>query len=363
MAFDARNQLYARAIRNSVDPGSVVLDLGAGIGVHGLIAAAAGAKRVFLVEPQPVVQAARDIARANGLADRVVIYQDHIEDVVLPEKVDLIVSVFTGNLLFTEDLLPSLFHARDRYLKPGGRLLPDRAELWLAPICAPQLHAKHVSCWSDSRLHGLDYSLARAFAANEMLFLERDALHGSTRLAPGAVLSEVDLAAATSADCKGEARSRVEVSGLCHGLLGWIRIKLEDEWMSTAPDSPPVHWSPVMLPIDPPLALAEGEDLAMTLLRPAHGDWTWSVTSGGESRRHSTFLAGFEGLERLGRRAPSYRAGLSEEGARVAHILALFADGLSNQQIADRLANDECVELGQMLVRVQALAMRYGKRS
>jgi predicted RNA methylase len=115
----------------------VVLDLGAGLGVHGLLAAAAGAKRVYLVEPEPVVQLAKEIARANGLADRIVILEGRIEEVELPEQVDLIISVFTGNLLYSEDLLPSLFHARDRYLKPGGHLVPDFAELLLAPCRRP----------------------------------------------------------------------------------------------------------------------------------------------------------------------------------------------------------------------------------
>ncbi|MEZ0309401.1 MAG: methyltransferase domain-containing protein, partial [Ramlibacter sp.] len=180
MVFDAnRNEAYAHAIRQLVRPGSVVLDLGAGLGLHGLLAAAAGAARVYLVEPQGVVQTALEAARAAGFADRIVVLQERIEDVQLPEPVDLIVSVFTGNLLFSEDLLPSLFHARDRYLKPGGSLLPDRAELWLAPLSAPNLHDKHVARWQDPVM-GLDYSSARALAANEILWLRRDEFAGAT---------------------------------------------------------------------------------------------------------------------------------------------------------------------------------------
>ncbi|MEE4236564.1 MAG: 50S ribosomal protein L11 methyltransferase, partial [Anderseniella sp.] len=76
MVFDDfRNALYAQAIRKCVTSDSVVLDLGAGLGIHGLIAADAGAKRVYLVEPEPVVQIAKEIARANGLADRIVVLE------------------------------------------------------------------------------------------------------------------------------------------------------------------------------------------------------------------------------------------------------------------------------------------------
>src|SRR5437868_14319233 len=57
MVFDdVRNRLYANALRNAIGPHSVVLDLGAGLGTHGLIAATAGARRVYCVEPQPVIR-------------------------------------------------------------------------------------------------------------------------------------------------------------------------------------------------------------------------------------------------------------------------------------------------------------------
>ena len=96
MAFDrTRNAAYAAAIRKHVTPESVVLDLGAGLGVLGLIAAAAGARKVYLVEPESVIHGAREVAARNGFGDRVVAIQGRIEDVELPEKVDIITSVFT----------------------------------------------------------------------------------------------------------------------------------------------------------------------------------------------------------------------------------------------------------------------------
>ncbi len=360
MAFDAnRNQLYADAIRRLVNEHSVVMDLGAGLGIHGLIAAAAGAARVYLVEPQPVVNSAVDAARASGLADRVIVMQDRIEDVALPEPVDLIVSVFTGNLLFSEDLLPSLFHARDRCLKPGGRLLPDRAQLWLAPLEAAQLHAKHVGRWSQSVM-GVDYSSARRFAANEILWLRREDFAGSSRLGGGAPLADVDLAKSSDADCNGEAVCRVETSGLCHGLLGWIRIHLLDQWLSTDPESPEVHWSPVMLPVDPPLPVSQGEELKLTLRRPARGDWTWSVTAQAGARRHSSFLASADGAKELARAAPASRPGLSPQGNRALRMLELLAQGFSNQAVADEMAAAHAMDRGQAMQEVQRIALRYG---
>lgn len=363
MVFDAhRNRLYAEAIRKLVTPASVVLDLGAGLGIHGLIAAAAGAKRVYMVEPEPVVRIAEEIARANGLADRVVALEGRIEDVGLPEQVDLIISVFTGNLLYSEDLLPSLFFARDRYLKPGGKLVPDLAELMLAPISAPAIHARHVSCWSEP-VFGLDFSAVRRFAANEILWLNRKAFEAE-RLGPGAELSAIELASAVNADCRGEAACRIEQSGLCHGLLAWIHIRLGDAWLSTDPSDAEVHWAPVVLPLDPPLVLQAGEEIAISLQRPVRGDWTWSVKAASGSRRHSSFMARSDGPGRLRKMAPDYRPGLGRHGGHTLHALTLMREGCSNQEIAQALvALDPAAfpSMEEALQRVQIMALRYAE--
>ncbi len=363
MVFDElRNGLYAEAIRKFVTPDSVVLDLGAGLGIHGLVAAAAGAKRVYLVEPEPVVQIAQEVARANGVDGRIVVMEGTIEELELPEQVDLIVSVMAGNLLFSEDLLPSLFHARDRYLKPGGRLVPDCAELLLAPVSAPDLHARYVSRWSEPIL-SLDFSPARRFANNEILWLDRNDLPAQAeRLAEGAVLSSVDLMTATRADCRGEVSCRVGTSGLCHGLLGWIRMRLGDHWLSTDPYGPEVHWLPALFPLDPPMQLDAAEEVRIQIQRPARGDWTWTVTAQSGTQRHSSFLAHADTARRLRRMAPDHRASLSRRGENALRILEMMREGRTNQDIARALTETESPSppgLEAALEQVQALALRY----
>lgn len=364
MVFDEfRNGLYAQAIHMRVTPDSVVLDLGAGMGIHGLIAAAAGARRVYLVEPEPVVQIAKEIAQVNGLADRIVVLDGAIEEVELPEAVDLIISVFTGNLLYSEDLLPSLFHARDRYLRPGGHLIPDFAELLLAPVYAPDIHARHVGRWSEKNL-GLDLSSARRFAANEMLWLNREELK-TERLAAGSVIAALDFMTADRADCQGEVRCRIEKSGICHGLLGWIRIRLGEQWLSTDSDSPEVHWSPVMLPLDPPLPLEAGEEIAISLQRPARGDWAWTVRATSGVRRHSSFLARADGPRQLRKMAPDFRPDLSQRGENTLRALTMMQEGKSNQEIAHALVSTDPVSFPSFegaLQRVQSLALRYARK-
>jgi SAM-dependent methyltransferase len=360
MVFDARrNAMYESAIHRLVTPGSVVLDLGAGAGLHGLMAAKAGARRVYLVEPEGVVTLAREAAQHAGVADRIEILQQRIEDVRLPQPVDLIVSVFTGNLLYSEDLLPLLFEARDRLLKPGGRVLPGRSRLLLAPLSAPALHDKHIARWS-SQPSGFQYGHARAVAANEILWLRRADHAGTQRLGPAAVIADVDLQTATDASCRGEVRAEITASGLCHGLSAWIELDLLDATLSTAPDAPDVHWVPPVLPLDPPLPLEAGETVTLSLHRPVGGEWTWAVKARAGTRRHSTFLSRLQTAAQLQKVAPGGKPGLSPQGRRAIRILQLFAEGLSNESAAGVLARETSLTEAQALREVQAAARRYG---
>ena len=248
MVFDeTRNRAYAAAIERVVTPDSVVLDLGCGLGIHGLVAARAGARKVYFVDPEVVVHSALEVAQRNGLGDRVQAFQGRIEDIELPEKVDVIVSVFTGNMLYMEDLLPSLFRARDRWLKPGGVLIPDAAQLVVAPAEAIGFHDEWIGAWSRPHL-GFDFSHLRRFAANRFLAGSREHSSAWPLLAPPEVLAEADLRTASDTVLDHHVAFGIDRAGSCSGVLGWIRLHLGDAWVGTGPQDPPCTGRPSSCP-------------------------------------------------------------------------------------------------------------------
>ena len=56
---------------------------------------------------------------ANNLADRIKILAGKIEEVQVPEQVDIIISEPMGYMLFNERMLESYLHAK-KFLKPSG---------------------------------------------------------------------------------------------------------------------------------------------------------------------------------------------------------------------------------------------------
>ena len=62
-----RMDRYARALEQAVRPDAVVVDIGTGTGIFALLACRFGARRVYAIEPDDVIQVAREIAGANAI--------------------------------------------------------------------------------------------------------------------------------------------------------------------------------------------------------------------------------------------------------------------------------------------------------
>ncbi|KAG9459702.1 hypothetical protein H6P81_004210 [Aristolochia fimbriata] len=131
-----RMDAYYNAIFKNQDHfrGKTVLDVGTGSGILAIWSAQAGARRVYAVEATKMSEHARELVKANGLEDIVEVIESSMEDVILPEKVDVIISEWMGYFLFRESMFDSVICARDRWLKPTGVMYPSHARMWIAPV-------------------------------------------------------------------------------------------------------------------------------------------------------------------------------------------------------------------------------------
>ncbi|KAI9653968.1 MAG: hypothetical protein M1821_006829 [Bathelium mastoideum] len=137
--------------------GRTVLDLGSGTGILSLFCARAGAARVLAVDNASgdMVERARAIVHANSAGNVVNYLRGRVEEVVLPvEGVDVLVSEWMGYGLLYEAMLDAVLWARDRYLRPGGLMVPAACTLRVAPVADPDWVAANVSFWRD--VYGFD---------------------------------------------------------------------------------------------------------------------------------------------------------------------------------------------------------------
>ncbi|EKE38197.1 hypothetical protein ENUP19_0047G0126 [Entamoeba nuttalli] len=151
-----RTLSYKRALVPSVVKGKIVLDVGCGTGILSMFAARNGAKHVYAVEMSSVRKQAAEIIKLNGYENVITLIQGKMEEVDIPEKVDIIVSEWMGYNLMFESMLASVIYARDKYLKDDGIILPDTASIYIAGINDEELLQEKERFWSN--VYGFDFS-------------------------------------------------------------------------------------------------------------------------------------------------------------------------------------------------------------
>ncbi len=159
----ARTGRFIKAIQAKVKKGDIVVDLGSGSGVLAVAAAMAGAERVHAIEAGGMSDVIPELAKANGVGDKVFVHRGRSQQVNLPEKADVLVTETLGHEAFGEGLVENVIDARARFLKPDARLIPENVEVvariyepsreWFAQYCVSGIDEE---TWRSD--YGLDFS-------------------------------------------------------------------------------------------------------------------------------------------------------------------------------------------------------------
>ncbi len=226
-----RTSKLIEAIRRTVKPEHVVLDLGTGTGILALAAARAGARRVYAIEALPIAETAARLFESSGLGDRITLVRGRSLDLNLPERADVLISEILGHDPLGEGLVETLTDAVGRFLKPGGRLLPDRVRILATPVQVPERVAGRF-CFRRTLLeawearYGLPLRALEAPPAGregawplERQFVLPQEARGWKALGPSFPLTTLDLADPALARSAAVADFEVDRPGRLGGLL------------------------------------------------------------------------------------------------------------------------------------------------
>ncbi|KAF5304506.1 hypothetical protein FQR65_LT07933 [Abscondita terminalis] len=284
-----RTYTYQRAILSNANDfkDKIILDVGAGSGILSFFAAQAGAKRIYAVEASSMAHYAQKLVSANNLRDQIKVVPGKIEEIELPEKVDVIISEPMGYMLYNERMLETYLHAK-KWLLPGGKMYPSRGDLHIAPFTDDALYMEQFSkanFWFQTCFHGVNLSAIQSCALKEYFrqpivdtFDVRICMSKSVRHVVDFLdASETDL---HTIDIPLE--FHLLETGTCHGLAFWFDVAFAGSqqmvWLSTGPTEPLTHWYQVRCLLERPLIVKQGQLLTGRVVLVANKRQSYDVT-------------------------------------------------------------------------------------
>lgn len=287
-----RTGTYRQAIMDNPSDfsGAVVMDVGTGSGILAFFAIQAGARKVYAVEASGMAERARALLEANGYgSDRIEVIKGAVEEITIPEPVDIIISEPMGFLLVHEQMLQSFMVARQRFMRPGGKMFPGRGTIYCAPYTDAALYAEQeqkMVFWDTQDFYGLDLTPLKDAALNDHFAQPVVGYFDPSILIADTTVSHlVDFE-----QDEPESLSRVTIplsfhatkTALCHGLACWFDVDFlgtdAHVRLDTGPSAPGTHWYQCRLMLREPLAVNKTQEIKGVLDMVAHEKYSYAVT-------------------------------------------------------------------------------------
>lgn len=259
---ETRTMSYFRAIQSNAElfKDKIVLDVGSGTGILSMFAARAGAQKVYAVECTTTSFLSEQIILKNKLERIITVIHGQMDKVVIPEKVDIIISEWMGYGLYYENMLPAVLYARDHYLREGGCILPSNANLFISCGEFAEYSFKYIDFWEDC--YGFDFlpMKERVTHIPQSVWTEPDQL-----LAYPTIISSIDLHTCPVQSSFFTSPFRLEVfsTQTMHCFVLWFSVEFDDMpekvSLSTSPLDPKTHWNQLQLFLDSPIEIKEGD--------------------------------------------------------------------------------------------------------
>lgn len=222
-----RNDAYEEALRRAIKPGDVVLEIGTGAGLLSLMSVRAGASHVYTCEMvTPVARKAREVVARNGMAEKITVLEKRSDEVEvgkdLPARARILVSELFDSNVLGEGVLPSLEDAHARLLEPGATIIPRAASAMVE--LAGGLSLERVV--RVGKCSGFDLSPLNDFSPERIIF---DGTHVEyERYSEPFEALRFDFREARHAPKEQEISIPVTRSGLCLGVVQWLRIEVDE---------------------------------------------------------------------------------------------------------------------------------------
>lgn len=285
-----RTATYQRAILANLSDfkDKVVLDVGAGSGILSFFAVQAGARKVYAVEASSMAKNAQLLVQSNNMTSVIEVVAGKIEDIDIPEPIDVIISEPMGYMLINERMLETYLHAKKWLRSTNGSLMfPSRGDLHVAPFTDAQLYLEQSSkanFWYAKDFHGVDLRALHSTATDEYFRQPIVDTFDVRILMAKSIRHIIDFQTSRENDLHCITLPLEFISNQTaqlHGLAFWFDVAFigstQTVWLSTSPSQPLTHWYQVRCLLATPLLVTKGQQINGTCVLRANNRQSYDI--------------------------------------------------------------------------------------
>ena len=249
--------------------------------------------------------------------------------VELPDARDVVVSDLRGMFPVVSDAMSAIIDARERFLAPGGALIPHEDRLFVSLVSVPELYANLTATPAVG-----DFSMAASRRAI-LNSIHRLPDAGYTVLADAARWATLDYATFRVEPLSADVVVTAHENGAAHGLVVWFDATIAPGLeFSNAPGPAPLPYGRCgVLPFEAPIDVRAGDSIAASACRAFLAAGRVLVVVG--------FGDGYtRGAEIVGRASQSTAQSMPFSRAQLEKSSMTFVPRLAPNGLADRAVLD-----------------------
>ncbi len=187
---------------------------------------------------------------------------------LVAERLGIPIRNIRGVLPFFGHGLGSVIDARERFLAPGGRMIPRCDTVWIAGVHAPELYQERLGPWGRSP-YDFDMSAAHSRAINsiDQCWLATDQLFLEPRC-----LATLDYMTLKQTDLDATVSWTVDHACQGHGIVLWFdSVLAEGVTFTNRPGAPRLIYRQEFFPWPIPLEVCPGDTVTVQFLHDSSG--------------------------------------------------------------------------------------------
>lgn len=336
---ERRLSRYVQAIDQVITPGDTVADLGCGFGILGLLCLKAGAGKVWGIDGTDAIDIASDTVKRAGFGDRYHCINEQTFRAELPEKVDVLICDHVGYFGVDYGIVELMADARRRLLKPGGRMIPERLNLFLAGVRSDACRGL-LDAW-ESKSVPPEYNWLRGYAVST----KHPVTYQPSDIATDPVFAgTVELGADAPETLVFKATLAIDEAGQLDGIGGWFDCDLGGgATMTNSPfERDKISRYQVFLGFEQPLEVKAGDTVEVSV-RVGHQNsiLAWSVRdpATGKQQKYSNWASMPMSLSDRIKPNTTVRT-LNGRGRAIQVLLGYINNGMTGAEIEQTILRD-----------------------